>query len=154
MVTLYSIFQSFIKQTKIYIQSVLPKKVSELTNDAGYLTSHQDISGKQDKLAFDTTPTANSANPVTSSGIKTAIDTAVSTAKTEIEGKIPEVDARLSTTSENPVQNKVIKAELSNYVTGSDVSSALTQYAKKTDVPAVTVSGNTISFGSITIGVD
>lgn len=30
----------------------------------------------------------------------------------------------------------------------------LTQYAKKTDVPAVTVSGNTISFGSVTIGVD
>lgn len=27
-------------------------------------------------------------------------------------------------------------------------------YAKKTDVPAVTVSGNTISFGSVTIGVD
>lgn len=74
MVTLYSIFQSFIKQTKIYIQSVLPKKVSELTNDAGYLTSHQDISGKQDKLTFDTTPTANSTNPVTSSGIKNAID--------------------------------------------------------------------------------
>ena len=74
MVTLYSIFQSFIKQTKIYIQNVLPKKVSELTNDAGYLTSHQDISGKQDKLTFDTTPTADSQNPVTSDGIKKAID--------------------------------------------------------------------------------
>ncbi len=75
MVTLYSIFQDFIKQTKIYIQNVLPKKVSELTNDAGYLTSHQDISGKQDKLTFDTTPTTNSSNPVTSGGIKTALDT-------------------------------------------------------------------------------
>lgn len=262
MVTLYSIFQSFIKQTKIYIQSVLPKKVSELTNDAGYLTSHQDISGKQDKLTFDTTPTANSTNPVTSSGIKNAIDnlnadmeyfsltidnlfarkedvkvkgvklagatssltpdtdgivtipnpdlseyakvsalnsyqtklkfdmiptagsfnpvtsdgirkaidektvdlsnyytktqvnTAVSAAKTEIEGKIPKVDASLSTTSENPVQNKVIKAELSNYVTSDDVSATLTQYAKKTDVPAVTVSGDYISFGDVKIGVD
>lgn len=75
MITLYSIFQDFIKQTKIYIQNVLPKKVSELTNDAGYLTSHQDISGKQDKLTFDTTPTANSSNPVTSGGVKTALDT-------------------------------------------------------------------------------
>ena len=27
-------------------------------------------------------------------------------------------------------------------------------YAKKTDVPAVTVSGNAIPFGSVTIGVD
>ena len=31
--------------------------------------------GKQDKLTFDTTPTANSSNPVTSKGIKTALDT-------------------------------------------------------------------------------
>ena len=74
MVTLYSIFQDFIKQTKIYIQNVLPKKVSELTNDAGYLTSHQDISGKQDKLTFDTTPMDGSTNPVTSDGVKKALD--------------------------------------------------------------------------------
>lgn len=128
------------------------------------------INTKQDKLTFDSTPTANSHNPVTSDGIrkaidektvdlsnyytKTQVDTAVSTTKTEIEGKIPKVDASLSTTSENPVQNKVIKAELSNYVTSDDVSVALSQYAKKTDVPAITVSGNTISFGSVTIGVD
>ena len=128
------------------------------------------INAKQDKLTFDSTPTANSHNPVTSDGIrkaidektvdlsnyytKTQVDTAVSTTKTEIEGKIPKVDASLSTTSENPVQNKVIKAELSNYVTSDDVSVALSQYAKKTDVPAITVSGNTISFGSVTIGVD
>ena len=32
------------------------------------------IKQKQDKLTFDTTPTANSTNPVTSGGIKTAID--------------------------------------------------------------------------------
>lgn len=135
----------------------IPTKVSTFTNDSGYLTTHQDLSGYQTKLTFDSTPTANSSNPVTSAGIKAAIDaktvdlsnyytktqvdTAVSTAKTEIEGKIPKVDARLSTTSENPVQNKVIKNELDTY-------------AKKTDVPAVTVSGNTISFGSVTIGVD
>ncbi len=31
-------------------------------------------SSKQDKLIFDTTPTANSTNPVTSAGIKTAVD--------------------------------------------------------------------------------
>lgn len=28
----------------------IPTAVSELTNDAGYLTAHQDISGKQDKI--------------------------------------------------------------------------------------------------------
>lgn len=31
-------------------------------------------SGKQDKLTFDTTPTAGSTNPVTSGGVKTALD--------------------------------------------------------------------------------
>ena len=46
------------------------------------------------------------------------------------------------------------KTDLSNYVTSYDVNATLTQYAKKTDVPAVTVSGNTISFGDVTIGVD
>ena len=32
------------------------------------------VAGKQDKLTFDSTPTAGSSNPVTSEGIKTAID--------------------------------------------------------------------------------
>lgn len=277
MVTLYSIFQSFIKQTKIYIQSVLPKKVSELTNDAGYLTSHQDISGKQDKLTFDTTPTANSTNPVTSSGIKNAIDNlnadmgdfalginnsfarkedvkvkgvklagATSSLTPDTNGvvTIPNPDlseyAKVSDLNSyqtklkfdmiptagsfNPVTSAGVnsyvngladsisntyatkddldtkldktggtatgpitapsfignlsgnadtatkatqdgdgnvitdtyakKTDLSNYVTGYDVSATLAQYAKKSDVPAITVSGNTISFGGVTIGVD
>lgn len=37
-----------------------------------------DISGKQDVLTFDNTPTALSNNPVTSSGIKSYVDTAIS----------------------------------------------------------------------------
>lgn len=32
----------------------IPSKTSELTNDSGYLTSHQDISGKQDKSSLET----------------------------------------------------------------------------------------------------
>jgi len=50
-----------------------PTGVSAFTNDAGYLTAHQDLSGKQDKLTFDSAPTANSNNPVTSGGIYDAI---------------------------------------------------------------------------------
>lgn len=38
------------------------------------------VSGKQDTLTFDNTPTANSNNPVKSSGIKTALDGKASTA--------------------------------------------------------------------------
>ena len=52
----------------------IPTKVSTFTNDSGYLTTHQDLSGYQTKLTFDRTPTANSSNPVTSDGIKKAID--------------------------------------------------------------------------------
>lgn len=37
-------------------------------------TARNGLSAKQDKLTFDTTPTANSANPVTSGGVKTALD--------------------------------------------------------------------------------
>lgn len=37
----------------------------------------QQLDNKQDKLTFDTTPTAGSSNPVTSDGIKNAIDSAI-----------------------------------------------------------------------------
>ena len=50
-----------------------PTKLSAFLNDEGYLTEHQDISGKQDKLTFDNIPTQNSTNPVTSGGIYNAI---------------------------------------------------------------------------------
>lgn len=82
------------------------------------------INTKQDKLTFDSTPTANSHNPVTSDGIRKAID------------------------------EKTV--DLSNYYTKAQVNTAVS--AAKTEIeekiPAVTVSGNTISFGSVTIGVD
>ena len=41
------------KVVKAYIDGIkakVPTKTSQLTNDSGFLTSHQDISGKQDKL--------------------------------------------------------------------------------------------------------
>lgn len=82
------------------------------------------INDKQDKLTFDSTPTANSNNPVTSAGIKAAID-----AKT---------------------------VDLSNYYTKAQVDSAVSTAKTEIEekIPAITVSGNTISFGSVTIGVD
>ena len=32
-----------------YVKELVPTKTSQLTNDSGYLTEHQDISGKADK---------------------------------------------------------------------------------------------------------
>lgn len=79
-------------------------------------------------LTFDPTPTAGSKNPVTSGGVKTALD------------------GKLSLTGNASSATKAESDWDGNRITDT--------YAKKTDVPAVTVSGNTISFGSVTIGVD
>lgn len=62
-----------------------PSQIAELSGyekradaAAAYSSLQTDIdkmsTGKQDKLTFDNTPTANSSNPVTSSGIKAALD--------------------------------------------------------------------------------
>ena len=77
---------------------------------------------KQDKLTFDDTPTHGSDNPVTSTGIKDYVDEitgqlgdlntpseSLVTAINQLEGKYKEPDAAMSDTSENAVQNKVIK---------------------------------------------
>lgn len=55
-----------------------PTVLSAFTNDVGYLTQHQDITGKQDQLTFDSIPTTASTNPVTSDGIKNYVDNAIS----------------------------------------------------------------------------
>lgn len=77
---------------------------------------------KQDKLTFDDTPTHSSNNPVTSTGIKDYVDEitgqlgdlntpaeSLVTAINQLEGKYKEPDTAMSDTSENAVQNKVIK---------------------------------------------
>ena len=77
---------------------------------------------KQDKLTFDDTPTHSSNNPVTSTGIKDYVDEitgqlgdlntpaeSLVTAINQLEGKYKDPDAIMSSTSENAVQNKVIK---------------------------------------------
>lgn len=63
--------------------SDIPSNVSEFTNDAGYLTQHQDITGKQDVLTFDNVPTINSTNPVVSNGIYTAINNIIKIQETQ-----------------------------------------------------------------------
>ena len=78
---------------------------------------------KQDKLTFDDTPTHSSINPVTSTGIKDYVDEitgqlgdlntpaeSLVTAINQLDGKFKDPDNAMSDTSENAVQNKVIKA--------------------------------------------
>lgn len=78
---------------------------------------------KQNKLTFDDTPTHSSNNPVTSTGIKDYVDEitgqlgdlntpaeSLVTAINQLDGKFKDPDDAMSDTSENAVQNKVIKA--------------------------------------------
>lgn len=77
---------------------------------------------KQDKLTFDDTPTHSSNNPVTSTGIKDYVDEitgqlgdlntpaeSLVTAINQLGEKYKDPDTIMSSTSENAVQNKVIK---------------------------------------------
>ena len=86
---------------------------------------------KQDKLTFDDTPTHSSINPVTSTGIKDYVDEitgqlgdlntpaeSLVTAINQLDGKFKDPDDAMSDTSENAVQNKVIKA----YVDDRDIT--------------------------------
>lgn len=99
-------------------------ELADLTQDATHRTvtdaEKAEWSGKQDALTFDTTPTADSSNPVTSSGIKAAIDAIKSAieeempdtsefitkavndlvnyyTKTQIDGKVSDLQAQIST---------------------------------------------------------
>lgn len=60
------------------LQYAVPTQLSQLADDSTHrlLTDAEKAtySGKQDKLTFDTAPTSNSANPVTSGGVKKALD--------------------------------------------------------------------------------
>jgi hypothetical protein len=86
---------------------------------------------KQDKLTFDDTPTHSSNNPVTSTGIKDYVDEitgqlgdlntpaeSLVTAINQLEGKFKDPDDAMSDTSENAVQNKVIK----EYIDDRDIT--------------------------------
>lgn len=77
---------------------------------------------KQDKLTFDNAPTHGSDNPVTSDGIKNYVDEVTGqlddldipaeslvTAINQLGEKYKDPDTIMSSTSENAVQNKVIK---------------------------------------------
>lgn len=77
---------------------------------------------KQNKLTFDDTPAHGSDNPVTSTGIKDYVDEitgqlgdlntpaeSLVTAINQLDGRFKDPDTAMSDTSENAVQNKVIK---------------------------------------------
>ena len=91
---------------------------------------------KQDKLTFDSTPTAGSTNPVTSAGVKSYVDTHSS----DID-----IDDALSTTSENPVQNKVVTVALGGKQPTIETVNVSVDNNTGTPSGSASVSGNTLT---------
>lgn len=88
----------------------------EKTDYQEEVTSLQDsINTKQDRLTFDTTPTAGSTNPVTSAGIKAAID--AKTVDLSNYYTKNQVDSAIASASGG--------ADLSNYYTKAQVDTAI-----------------------------
>ena len=56
----YGITDAYTKDEVNALLPVIPKQVSAFINDVGYLTKHQDISGKQDKLTQEELTTLDS----------------------------------------------------------------------------------------------
>ncbi len=92
-----------------------PAKVSAFENDAGYIDQTQLASGlasKQDVLTYDTVPTAGSTNPVTSGGIKSAIDAKDSLpAQTGHTGKYLTTDGATASWADTGIDGKASKME-------------------------------------------
>lgn len=84
------------------IQASIPTKTSELENDSGFITDAGvtsvngqtgDVTGLQEELTFDSQPTQDSDNPVTSAGIYDAIEYA----KQDVREDIADVRADIPT---------------------------------------------------------
>ena len=70
------------------VDIAVPTKVSELTNDKGYLTEHQDISGKQDKSTA-VTHTASTAVGSESKGVYVNADGVATPMKYSVNKDVP-----------------------------------------------------------------
>lgn len=95
-----NLIQSFENFKNVFLGSTDISSIGDGTITSAISTLNED---KQDALTFDSSPTSGSNNPVTSGGVYTALQ------NVDID-----VDSALSSTSENPVQNKVITSALGN----------------------------------------
>lgn len=110
----------------------IPTKVSDLENDSGFITNTEASNSYQAKGDYATTEQVNSKQDTLISGtnIKTINgQTLLGEGNIQIEGGgTITVDSALSTTSENPVQNKVITNAINGKQDAGD-------YALKSEIP-------------------
>lgn len=104
---------------------IIPTKTSELVNDAGYLTQHQDISGKQDVLVSGTNIKTINNNSIVGSGnlnVETITGVTINnTTKTPTNGTVDLGTVLTSTTSSatngstTPITSGGVYTALQNY---------------------------------------
>ena len=111
------------------VDAKIPTKVSELDNDAKYLTAHQDISGKQDVIENLDEIIAGAAKGATSiqslDGYATEefVTGQGYATVSEVEGKqdkIEDLDA-IRTKVDNAITTETLNESLNNYYTKSDI---------------------------------
>lgn len=109
-----------------------------------------DISGKQDVLTFDSTPTANSTNPVTSGGVKNALDDkadkSITYTKSEVNNLIVPANTEISVVSELPasgVANTIYRVAGTNSY--SDYGWDETQFVKLAEYNSAYDAGGALS---------
>lgn len=123
------------------IQTDITNINSTLETKASVTDLENGLKTKQDKLTFDTTPTANSSNPVTSGGIKTELDKKVN-----------------STTLTTELAKKQNKLNAGSNITLTDNEDGTTTIAAESTVPTnmvttdttQTISGSKTFTGGIT----
>lgn len=123
----------------LYINNAWANLGSTEVDLSNYYTKTQAdnlLANKQDELTFDSAPTEDSTNPVTSGGVFTALAGKQDTLT---------IDSALSDTSENPVQNKAIYsqiyAQLYSTIAGmqNNAKGSMELYSK--DLNTITTSG-------------
>lgn len=119
-----------------YKAPVIPTKVSQLANDAGYLTQHQDISGKANKVHIHTlSEITDYAAPDLSNYAK--------------RSEIPDVSKFLTAVPKEYITETELEAKgyltehqsLSNYYTKAQTDSAIGEAVSGIKIPEVDVSG-------------
>ena len=113
------------------VDVTVPTKVSELTNDKGYLTEHQDISGKADKA------TTLSGYGITDAYTKAQTNSAIATAKQEA------IEAVLDGVTEDYDTLKEVAAWIASDTTNSAaliarVDAIENDYVKDSELTAIT----------------
>lgn len=102
--------------------SAIPTKVSALTNDAGYLTTHQDISGKVDKV----------------SGKGLSTNDYTDAEKEKVDGAF-QTSNIITSSGQTPTTDKVFSSKVINDLVSSNyttLNNAINQKADKTALPS------------------